>query len=115
LQRTRYIKIHRILERAGFGVSKRQANIIEHIGKVERFHQNLKYEALYPSFPRSLTEVRIICDRYRWYHNFQRPHWSQKLRTPAEMYLEKEWAEVRRLGLEKLKGLDRIEKLSEVI
>ena len=85
----------------------------EHIGKVERFHQNLKYEALYPSSPGNILEVRILCDFYRWYHNFWRPHWSQNLKTPAEIYLNKQWDEVRRIAIELQKELGDIRILEE--
>ena len=85
----------------------------EHIGKVERFHQNLKYEALYPSSPRNILELRVLCDWYRWYHNFHRPHWSQNLKTPAEIYLNKPWTDVRQIALELQKKLGDIRILEE--
>lgn len=85
----------------------------EHIGKVERFHQNLKYEFLFPHEPRNILELKILADYYRWYHNFQRPHWSLGLKTPAEVYLEKDKDKVRKIALELQKSLGKIEILQE--
>ncbi|MEO0294234.1 MAG: integrase core domain-containing protein [candidate division WOR-3 bacterium] len=46
----------------------------KHIGVIERFHCNLKEEAIYYEYPESPFEVMEIVNRYRDYYNWERPH-----------------------------------------
>jgi transposase InsO family protein len=55
-------------------------------GKDERFHQTLDYELLrYVSY-RDIAEAQQGFDRWRDRYNFERPHESLDLATPAERY-----------------------------
>ena len=63
----------------------------QHIGSIERFHGNLKRECVYQHWFEDPLEAAEACRNYVVYHNFLRPHWTHKLKTPAEVYLKKEF------------------------
>ena len=55
-------------------------------GKDERFHQTLDYELLRYVCYRDIAETQRGFDRWRDRYNFERPHESLDLATPAERY-----------------------------
>lgn len=58
----------------------------QHIGLIERYHQNLKQEAIYPYEYENGFQVMQKIKEYVDYYNYERPHWALNLRTPAEVY-----------------------------
>ncbi len=72
----------------------------EQIGVIERYHQNLKQEAIYPGEVQNILHLMKSVEHYTWYPGSRRPHWASGLRTPAEVYLNKSFHEIRRLSFD---------------
>jgi transposase InsO family protein len=69
----------------------------EHIGSIERYHGSVKKECVYVHWFTDPLEAAQTLEAYRRYYNFERPHWGLKLKTPAEIYLNRSYAEARPL------------------
>jgi len=65
----------------------------EHIGSIERYHGNCKQECIYLNWFTNPIEAEVALKNYRIYYNYERPHWGVNLKTPAEVYLGKDYFE----------------------
>lgn len=65
----------------------------EHIGSIERYHGNCKQECVYLNWFKDPLEAETCLYNYKNYYNYERPHWANKLKTPAEKYLGKSYFE----------------------
>ena len=54
-------------------------------GKIERFHQTFKKEAL-RTMPANMDDAKSQFENWRWVYNELRPHHSLGMRTPASIY-----------------------------
>ena len=72
----------------------------EQIGVIERYNQNLKQEAIYPGEILNILHLIKTVEHYTWYYNWRRPHWALGLKTPAEVYLNKSFHEIRKLSFD---------------
>lgn len=55
-------------------------------GKLERFHQTLKEWLADQPPARTLEDLQLLLDEFRWHYNVERPHQSLQQATPAEVY-----------------------------
>lgn len=55
-------------------------------GKLERFHQTLKLEALQGPPPKDMAAAKAKLEAFRRDYNFERPHESLGMKTPSERY-----------------------------
>jgi len=65
----------------------------QHIGSIERFHGNFKRECVHLHWFQDPIEAEICAKSYGRYYNYERPHWTLKLKTPAEVYLNRPYEE----------------------
>jgi putative transposase len=77
----------------------------EHIGSIERFHGSYKQECVYLHWFQDPIEAERVSVAYGAYYNFERPHWAHRLKTPAEVYLNKTYEKT----LSKMPAIERID------
>jgi len=63
---------------------------------VERFHQGLKYEEIWPNDYEDPLEAQMRIASYREHYNQRRPHQALDYGVPAERYCEQALREVER-------------------
>lgn len=55
-------------------------------GKLERYHRTFKEYYADHGPAATVDELQVLCDRFRWYYNHERPHRSLQQQTPALVY-----------------------------
>ncbi len=67
------------------------------IGMVERYHQSLKYEAVWMNDYEDPIEARHQIEHYRKTYAYHRPHQALGYRTPADYYVDEQHDESLRI------------------
>ncbi|MCD2158404.1 transposase, partial [Rhodococcus cerastii] len=53
---------------------------------LERYHRTFKEYYADHGPAATVDELQVLCDRFRWYYNHERPHRSLQQHTPALVY-----------------------------
>jgi len=82
------------LQSAPFRHVRARSHHPETLGMVERFHQSLKYEEIWPNDYEDPLEAQMRIAIYREHYNQRRPHQALDYGVPAERYCEQALREV---------------------